>query len=100
MQSLGQRAAQGDAAADMALIEIMEKPAGAVTTLKKLFTPEDPQMSEQEMAMVGAPGQMPPGMGGMPPGAEQLEGGPPPGVSTILSQMESPGGGAMTVGQM
>ena len=96
MQSLGQRAAQGDAAADMALIEIMEKPAGAVTTLKKLFTPEDPQMSEQEMAMVGAPGQMPPGMDQM----DQLEGGPPPGVSTILSQMESPGGGAMTVGQM
>jgi len=39
---------------------------------------------------------MPPGMDQM----DQLEGGPPPGVSTILSQMESPGGGAMTVGQM
>jgi len=98
LQSLGQRAAQGDPAADMALIEILDNPGEAVSTLKKLFTPQEPEMSEQEMAMAGAPGMPPPGM--MPPGGDQLEGGPPPGVSTILSQMESPGGGAMTVGQM
>jgi len=100
LQSLGQRAAQGDPAADMALVEIMDDPSGTIDTLKKLFTPQEPEMSPEEMAMAGAPGMMPPGMGGMPPGADQLQGGPPPGVSTILSQMESPGGGAMTVGQM
>jgi len=63
-------------------------------------------MSPEEAAMaqgMGQPGM--PGMGGgMPPGAggggEGFEGGPPPGVQTILSQMEAPGGGAMTVGQM
>jgi hypothetical protein len=98
LQSLGQRAAQGDPAADMALVEILDKPSGAVTTLKKIFTPEEPEMSPEEAAMAGMGG--PGGMPGMPPGAEQLQGGPPPGVSTILSQMESPGGGAQTVGQM
>jgi len=93
-QSLGQRASSGqDPAADMALVEILDKPSGTIKTLKKLFTPQEPQMSPAEMAMAGAPGMA-------PPGQDELEGGPPPGVSTILSQMQTPGGGAQTVGQM
>jgi hypothetical protein len=97
LQSLGQRAAQGDPAADMALVEIMDNPKMATDTLKKIFTPQEPQMSPEEQAMIAGGGMG--GMGG-PPGQDQLQGGPPPGVSTILSQMESAGGGAMTVGQM
>ena len=92
IQSLGQRAAQGDPAADMALIAILDNPADAVDILKKLFTPQAPEPSPEEMAMMAGQGQP-----GMPPGAEALEGGPPPSVSTILSQMEAPGGGAQTV---
>jgi hypothetical protein len=91
LQSLGQRAAQGDPAADMALVEIMDNPKMATETLKKIFTPQEPQMSPEEQAMIAGQGM---------PGTEQLQGGPPPGVSTILSQMESAGGGAQTVGQM
>jgi len=99
--SLGNRAAQGDPAADMALIKIMDKPGSAIKTLKKLFTPEEPQMSPEEMAMaqgMGQPGMGQPGMGGG--GTDPLQGGPPPAVQTILSQMEAPGGVAMSVGQM
>ena len=92
LQSLGARAQQGDPAADMALVEILDKPSDAVTTLKKLFTPQEPEMSPEEQAMMQAQG-----MGG--PGGE-MGTGPPPAVQTILSQMESPGGGAMSVGQM
>ena len=103
IQALGQRSAEKDPAATMALVEIMDSGKNAPKTLKKLFTPQEPEMSPEEMAMAGAGGMppgMPPGMPGAPPGGGGLEGGPPPGVSTILSQMESPGGGAMTVGQM
>ena len=60
-------------------------------------------MSPEEAAMAGGMGQ--PGMGGMPPGmppegvgAEMA--GPPPAVQTILAQMESEGGGSMSVGRM
>jgi len=94
LQSLGQRAAQGDPAADMALIEIMDDPSLTMDTLKKLFTPQEPEMSPEEAAMMQAGGM---GGGG---GPDELEGGPPPAVQTILSQMESAGGGAQMVGQM
>ncbi len=107
IQSLGQRAAQGDPSADMALIEILANPSSTVETLQKLFTPQEPQMSPAEAAMAAGQGQpglppgMPPGAGGGPPGAggDPLEGGPPPAVQTVLAQMESEGGGAMSVGQ-
>ena len=91
LQSLGARAQQGDPAADMALVEIMDKPSGAVTTLKKLFTPQEPQMSPEEEAMMQQQG-----MGG-PEGATT---GPPPAVQTVLAQMEAEGGGVQSVGQM
>ena len=91
IQSLGMRAQQQDPAANMALVEIMDKPGEAVTTLKKLFTPQDPQMSPEEEAMMAQQGQG---------GPEGMEGGPPPAVQTVLAQMESPGGGVQSVGQM
>jgi len=97
LQSLGARAQQGDPAADMALVEILDDPAKATTTLKKMFTPQEPQMSPEEAAMAQAGG-----MGGpMGPGEGQ-PGAPPPAVQTIMSQMETPGGGGgvMSVGQM
>lgn len=86
--ALGQRSAERDPAADAALLEIMNNPGGTKDTLEDILTPEEePMMDPAAMAMAG----------GAPP--EGFEGGPPPGVQTILSQMESPGGGAMTVGR-
>jgi hypothetical protein len=89
MQGLGQRFGEQDQAAGMALVEIFDKPSEAGTTLKKMFTAQEPQMSPEEMAMM---------QGG--PGGETMEGGPPPAVQTILAQMESEGGGVQSVGQM
>ncbi len=103
IQALGQRSAERDPAATMALVEIMDKGSKTKETLKKLFTPQEPEMSPEEAAMAGGGGMppgMPPGIGGPGGGAEGLEGGPPPAVQTILSQLEAPGGGAMSVGQM
>ena len=93
MQGLGQRFGEKDPAAAMALTEIIDKPANTVDVLKKLFTPEAPQMSPEEQAMAQ-------GMG--PGGPEGMEMGPPPAVQTVLSQMETPGGGGgvMSVGRM
>ena len=89
IQGLGMRFGQMDPAAGMALVEILDNPSEASTILKKLFTPEEPEMSPEEQAMIA---------GGGVPGQEG--GGPPPAVQTILSQMEAPGGGAQTVGRM
>ena len=86
--ALGQRSAERDPAADAALLEIMNNPSNTKKALEEILTPEEQPMNPAQMAMAG---------GGAPPDA--LEGGPPPGVQTILSQMESPGGGAMTVGR-
>ena len=91
LQSLGVRAQSGDPAADMALVEIMDEPKEVVTTLKKLFTPQEPQMSPEEEAMMQQQGM------GEPEGAAT---GPPPAVQTILAQMEAEGGGVQSVGQM
>jgi hypothetical protein len=88
IQGLGQRFAERDPAAEMALTSILDKPSDTNTTLKKLFTPEEPQMSPEEMAMMQGGGQ------------QGIEGGPPPAVQTILAQMEAEGGGVQSVGQM
>jgi hypothetical protein len=97
--ALGARAGTGqDPKADMALVSIVEKPADTTKTLVKLFTPEAPEMSPEEQQMAqGGPGGIPGGM----PGGEALAGGPPPGVQTVLSQMEGAGGnaGVQTVGR-
>ena len=91
IQALGQRSAEKDPSADAALLEIMSNPKSVEGTLKDVLTPDEEPVDPAAMAMAG--------MGGGPT-PEGLEGGPPPGVQTILSQMESPGGGAMTVGRM
>ena len=93
---LGERFAQQDAAAGLALVEIFDNPKATGETLKKLFTPEEPQMSPEEQAMMQ---QQQMGMGG-PGGPGGGEMGPPPAVQTILAQMEAPGGGVQSVGQM
>jgi len=93
INGLGQRFAEQDPAAALALTEILKDPAAAQTTLVKLFTPEEPQMSPEEEAMMMGQGPGQPGAG-----AEEM--GPPPAVQTILAQMESAGGGVQSVGQM
>lgn len=92
IQGLGQRFAERDPAAALALTEILERPSTSTKTLLKLFTPEEPQMSPEEEAMMAQ------GMG--PGGPEGATGQPPPAVQTILAQMESAGGGVQSVGQM
>ncbi len=86
--ALEQRAAQNDPAAAMALIEIADKPDQTDNILKKFFTPEDPQLSPAEEAMM-AQGQQ----GVELPGAQ-------PTIQTVLSEMAAGGatrGGAQTV---
>ena len=93
INALGQRfGAERDPAAGMALVEIFDKPSSAGDTLKKLFTPQEPQMSPEEQQMAGMAGMGAPG--------EAAQMGPPPAVQTILAQMEGAGGGLQTVGQM
>ena len=84
-------AGQGDMRAAMALVEIMDKPHSIISILKKFFTPQEPQMSpaEQAMAQAGAGGQ------------ENMIGGVPPDVQTVLSRLTGGGqaeGGVQTVG--
>ena len=87
LAGLGERFGAQDPATQMALVEILNKPAEINETLMRLFTPQEPQMSPEEEAMIGA-------------GAPGEQVGPPPAVQTILAQMESPGGGVQSVGQM
>lgn len=90
------RAQQGDPAAAMALVEIMDDPDNMTTVMKRLFTPAEPAPTPEEVAMM-AGGGIPPGA--VPPGAE-AELGPGPTVQTILSELEASGvtgGGAQTV---
>lgn len=90
--AIGMRAQQQDPAATMALVEIMDKPKGTVETLKKLFTPQEPEMSPEEAAMAQG------GMAGMMPGGQG--GGRPDPVQTVLSRVENEGGGSQTVARM
>ena len=79
---------QGDAAATAAIVEIMENPKDKLKILKKWLTPQEPEMNEQEMAFAGASG---------------APAGPPPDVTTVLSQLEGGGGvkgGVQTVGRL
>ena len=64
--ALGQRAGmERDPGAMMALVEILQNPGQTTDTLVKLFTPQEPEMSPEEAAMMAG--------GGM--GGEGLEGG-------------------------
>ena len=46
------RSAQGDAAATMAVIAIYENPYAMTEILKQFYTPEEPQLSPEQMAMI------------------------------------------------
>jgi hypothetical protein len=100
LAALNQRAAEQDPAALMALIEIYENPSNIDSILKKLFTPEQPAASPEEMAMMqGVMGPGGPGGPGMPAlGAGAPEQAPEP-VQSVLSRVMGAGetGGAQTV---
>jgi hypothetical protein len=93
MAMLEQRAAAGDPAAAMVLIDIFDHPDQMLVALRKFFTPEEPQLTPEQQAMIGG------GPGGpMPPQAAEL--GPGPTVQTVLSELEASGatgGGVQTV---
>ena len=52
-ETLLARANQGDAQATMAVVEIYKQPDDMQMILNKFFTPEEPQLSPEEMAMMG-----------------------------------------------
>jgi hypothetical protein len=86
---LEQRGAAGDPKAQMALVEIYNKPETMSEILTKFYTPEEPEMSPEEAALAEAsqaPGEMP---------------GETPTVQTILSRLTGGGeaeGGVQSVG--
>lgn len=91
---LSQRAAEGDATAAMALVDIMESPKKITEILKTYYTPNEPEMSPEQMAMA---------MGMGPGGANPAEVVPPEPVSTVLSRLMTQGGadaGVQTVGRI
>jgi hypothetical protein len=55
-ESLMAQAAQGDPKATMAAIEIRKNPQNMSKILDKYYTPEEPEMSEQELQLAGQPG--------------------------------------------
>lgn len=72
-------------AANAAMVEIMEEPRRKIEILKKFFTPQEPEMSPEEQAMMAAAGM--PAVGGGPGGPEGLTGPEP--VSTVMSRVET-----------
>ena len=75
--SLLAQASQGESKAQMALVDIYNKPNSMGTILKKFFTAEEPEMSPQEQAMAqmaGAGGPPPQPGGGQPPSPEEVLG--------------------------
>jgi hypothetical protein len=100
LEGLGARFGAQDPAAGMALAEIYTNPGEISATLLKLFTPEEPQMSPEEEAMMqggmGGPPGMPPG-GAPPGGAPQSS---PESMQTILSMIEGQGGGVQSVARV
>jgi len=59
----------------MAIIAIYEDPKSMTDILKKFYTPEDPEVSPEEMAMMQAAQQ------------QQMPQGPPPSVLEALGGM-------------
>jgi hypothetical protein len=51
-ESVLSRSAQGDAAATMAVIAIYDNPNAMTDILKQFYTPEEPQLSPEQMAMI------------------------------------------------
>lgn len=85
--ALAMRAQQGDPQATMALVEIYQSPDEIEDVLVKFFTPQEPQLSPEEMMMAMGMGGM--GGGGQPPMTAEV--GPPPSVTTVLSQLGAGG---------
>jgi len=50
--ALLQRSAQGDAQATMAAIAVYENPAAILEIFRQFYTPEEPQMTPEQMAMM------------------------------------------------
>jgi hypothetical protein len=91
-QRLQMRADQ-DPRADAALVEIAEDGSKMVEILKKYFTPQEPELSPEEQAMMA---QLQGGQGGAPPGLPQEP------IQTVLSRIETggaPEAGLQTVGR-
>ena len=51
-ESVLARSAQGDPASTMAVVAIYENPNAMTEILKQFYTPEEPQMSPEEQALI------------------------------------------------
>jgi len=67
------RSAQGDMQATMAAIAIYENPGNVLDILRQFYTPEEPQMTPEQMAMIQQQ-QMAQMQGGQPPSLAQAFG--------------------------
>ena len=67
-----QRSAQDDAQATMAAIAVYENPAAILEIFRQFYTPEEPQMTAEQMAMMQQ--QM----------MQQAAGGQPPSIAAAL----------------
>ena len=65
---------QGDQRATMAIVEIRKNPGDVENILDKFFTPQEPQMTEEEISFVGEQ-------------AGPAPQGPPPGIAQMLAGM-------------
>ena len=61
---------QGDQRATLAIVEIRKNPGDVENILDKFFTPQEPQMTEEEISFVGE--QVGPAPQGSPPGIAQM----------------------------
>lgn len=90
---LTERASQGDPRAEMALAEIYVDPDNIEEILRTFYTPDEPEMTEEQAAMAAA-------------GAAGGAGGsvvPPESVSTVLTRLMAGGqadAGVQTVGRL
>ena len=80
-ESLMAQAAQGDPKATMAAIEIRKNPQNMSKILDKYYTPEEPEMSEEELALTGP--------GGLPQQVPAQE----PDIATVLAGLAGAPGG-------
>ena len=86
-ESLLAQASNGDPKAAMALVDIYNSPNNIGTILKKFYTAEEPEPSQEEAMMA----QMMGGQGGPPiPGGPPQQGGPPPNPGEVMQLL---GGG-------
>lgn len=85
-QTLMSKASEGDPRAIMAAVE-MQPESELKEVLRKFFTPQEPAMSEGEMAMAGMGAPEPP-----------QPTGPPPPVGSVLAQLTAQGGSSRVTG--